>query len=363
MSGRWRVLLAGGGSGGSVTPLIAVAERLRELEPRIGFLFVGTRSGPERALAEAAGLPFTAVPAGKLRRYWSWSNLVDPLRVLAGACQAARLVRQFRPHLAFGAGGFASVPPLAAAALLGVDVHIHQQDVEPGLANRLLIPFARSCSVSLAASLPHFPRRKTMLVGNPVRPSVLGGSAERARARFALEPGLPLLLVTGGGTGALGLNELVAAAAPRLIERCQIIHLTGRGRGVPSVCSSNRYRQVEFVTDEMADLLAAADLVVARAGMGTLAELSALRKAAVIIPMPDSHQDANAAAFAALGAVVVLEQGRLTAERLAQTLLDLLAAPERRRALEERIGTAMPTGAADRLAGLLLQRIKRHARG
>lgn len=344
-----------------MTPLIAVAERLREIEPRVTFLFIGTRHGPERALAEAAALPFAAVSAGKLRRYWSWSNFVDPLRVLAGAWEAAQLVRRFRPHAAFGAGGFASVPPLAAAAILGVPVHIHQQDVEPGLANRLLIPLARSCSVSMAASLPHFPRRKTVLVGNPVRPSVLEGSRERALERFGLEPGVPLVLVTGGGTGALGLNHLVSAAAPRLIERCQIVHLTGRGRAVPSVCSSARYRQIEFVTHEMADLLVAADLVVARAGMGTLAELAALRKAAIIVPMPGSHQRANAAAFEALGAVVTLDQDRLTSERLAATVLDLLASPARRRALAERIGTAMPTNATDRLAALLLELLKQRA--
>ena len=348
-----RVLLAGGGSGGSATPVIAVAERLRQLAPEVRLLFVGTAEGPERQLAAAAGLEFTAVPSGKLRRYWSWQNLVDPARVVAGLGASLRIVRQFRPDAALGAGGFASVPPLAAAALLGCPVQIHQQDAEPGLANRLLTPLARGCSVSLPASLSHFPAGRTTLVGNPVRQTVLGGDANRARTRFGLEPGGPLVLVTGGGTGALGLNRLVATAAQRLVGRCQVVHLTGRGRGV-SAEAGQRYRQVEFVTDEMPDLLAAATVVVSRAGMGTLSELAALRKAAVLIPMPSSHQAANARAFAEHGAALVWEQEQLTPESFAGALLALLDAPGRLDELAQNMASVMPPDAAERLARLVV---------
>lgn len=354
MANALRILLAGGGSGGSATPVIAVAERLRELAPGCELLLVGTREGPESALAGAAGLAFAAVPCGKLRRYWSWQNVTDPARVLAGLASAARLVRRFRPDVGLGAGGFASVPPLAATALLRCPIHVHQQDAEPGLANRLLVPLAKSCSVSLPSSFSHFPLTRTVLVGNPVRPSVLRGDPGRAIATFGLEPGLPLVLVTGGGTGALGLNRLVAAAAPRLVARCSVVHLTGRGRGVPLADALPRYRQREFVTDEMADLLAAATLVVGRAGMGTLSELAALGKAAVLIPMPQSHQAANAAHFAARGAALVLEQRALTGETLAEALLDLLMAPDRLAEVERNMSDSMPHGAADRVARLVL---------
>ena len=277
-----------------------------------------------------------------------------PARVLAGLAKSARLVSAFRPSAAFGAGGFAAVPPLAAAALRGCPVHIHQQDALPGLANRLLIPFARSCSVSLPDSFRHFPLERTLLVGNPARPSILRGDPARAREQFGLQPGVPLVLVTGGGTGALGLNRLVAAAAPRLVEQCQVVHLAGRGRGVSLEQPLRRYQQIEFVTDAMADLLAAADLVVARAGMGTLSELSALGKPAILIPMPRSHQAANAAAFARRGAVVVLEQEQLTTDSLADALLALLAAPGRIAELARNIREAMPGDAAERLARLVL---------
>src|SRR5581483_7423437 len=143
-----RVLLAGGGSGGSATPVLAVAEALRARLPDAELLLVGTAGGPERALAAAAGVPFAAVASGKLRRYLDWQNVVDAGRVPVGLAQAVGLVRRFRPHVAFGAGGFAAVPPLVAAARGGVPVLSHQQDVEPGLANRLLVPFARRISVA-----------------------------------------------------------------------------------------------------------------------------------------------------------------------------------------------------------------------
>jgi UDP-N-acetylglucosamine--N-acetylmuramyl-(pentapeptide) pyrophosphoryl-undecaprenol N-acetylglucosamine transferase len=349
-----RILLAGGGSGGSVTPVIAVGVRLHELAPAARILFVGTADGPERALAQAAGLSFRAVPAGKLRRYWSWQNLVDPLNVLAGVLASLELVRRFRPRVAFGGGGFASLPPLVAARLLGCPVQIHQQDAVPGLANRLLVPFATRCSVSLPTSLWDFPANRTTLVGNPIRPAMLRGDLERARRRFGLDPALPLVLVTGGGTGALELNRLVAAAAPRLVERAEVVHLTGRGRGVP-VTLGPRYRQLEFVTDEMPDLLAAATVVVSRAGMGTLTELAVLRKPSVVIPMPGSHQLANAAAFGEVGAALVWQQAALTPDSFANELLALLEAPARLAELAERMGQAMPADATDRLARLVLE--------
>jgi UDP-N-acetylglucosamine--N-acetylmuramyl-(pentapeptide) pyrophosphoryl-undecaprenol N-acetylglucosamine transferase len=349
-----RILLAGGGSGGSATPVIAVAERLRELSPACELLLVGTREGPERGLAAAAGLSYAGVSSGKLRRYWSFQNFVDPVRVASGLIASLRLVRRFDPDVGFGAGGFASVPPLAATALLHRPIHIHQQDAERGLANRLLTPLARSCSVSLPASFPHFPLDRTVLTGNPVRPSILAGCAARAVDAFGLEAGVPLLLVTGGGTGALGLNRLVLAAVPHLTSHFQVVHLTGRGRALPTTPGLSRYHQREFVTSEMADLLAAATLVVTRAGMGILSELSALGKPAVLIPMPGSHQAANAAHFAGRGAALVLEQDRLSGQSLAAALAALLADHARLSELGENMRRSMPADAVDRVARLVL---------
>lgn len=350
-----RVLLAGGGSGGSATPVLAVAQALRRQRPDVAFLYVGTRGGPEAALAAGEGIAFAGVATGKLRRYWDRQNLTDPLRVLAGVGQAYGLARRFRPQLAFAAGGFGAVPPMVAARLAGARALIHQQDVEPGLANRLLVPWATRITVSLASSQAHFPRRRTVVTGNPVRAAIHAADPAKAFATFGLEPGLPLVVVTGGGTGALSLNQLVAATAPRLIQQAQVVHLTGRGRGVPSHVESPRYQTREFVTDEMPHLLAAATLVVSRAGMGTLSELSALAKVSLIVPLPGSHQWANARAFERLGAIEVADQATLTPATLAERITGLLEDASRRRRLGQALGASMPSDAAERVAAELLR--------
>ena len=152
------MLLAGGGSGGSATPVLAVAQALRALQPDVSFLYVGTRDGPEAALAAAHDIPFAAVASGKLRRYWDVRNFTDPFRVALGIRQAYQTTQKFRPQVAFAAGGFGAVPPMLAARLAGARTLIHQQDVEPGLANRVLVPVADAITVSLPSSVAHFPR-------------------------------------------------------------------------------------------------------------------------------------------------------------------------------------------------------------
>lgn len=349
-----RVLLAGGGSGGSATPVLAVAQELQRLRPAVRFLYVGTRGGPEEALARAQGLPYRGISTGKLRRYWDRRNLEDPWRVLAGVWESYALARSFRPRLAFAAGGYAAVPPVVAARLAGARVVLHQQDVEPGLANRLLVPFAQRITVSLPSSLEHFPPGRTSVTGNPVRSEILAADPARAIVPLGLDPTRPIVVATGGGTGALGLNRLVAAAAPRLVEHCQVVHLSGRGRAVPAATSSPAYRQIEFLVQEMPHLLAAATLVISRAGMGTLAELAALARPTILVPMPASHQWANARAFQARGAAEVLDQDALDPDALADRVLALLADASRRERLGRALAESLPRTAATSIAEVLL---------
>jgi UDP-N-acetylglucosamine--N-acetylmuramyl-(pentapeptide) pyrophosphoryl-undecaprenol N-acetylglucosamine transferase len=343
-----RILLAGGGSGGSATPILAVAHELRARRPDVELLYVGTHSGPEAALAASEGIPYVGVATGKLRRYWDAQNLTDVGRVLRGVGESLGHVRRFRPDVACGAGGFASVPPLAAAGVCRVPVHIHQQDAIPGLANKLLVPFARQITVALPRTARAFPAARTALRGNPVRRRVLEGDAAEGFRCFSLDPSVPLLLVTGGGTGALGLNRIMAAAAPLLVRHCQVLHLTGPGRGIEVANLGPRYQQRELIIEEMPHVLAAASVVVTRAGMGTLSELAALGKPTIIVPMPGTHQEANAWAFAQ--SAMVFNQGDLSPDLLAATVRDLLADDDRRRALGDDMRRSMPPDAAGRIA-------------
>lgn len=326
--------------------MIAVAEGLARMWADAQFLYVGTSSGPEAALARAAGLPYVAIRTGRWRRYRTWRNLTDPALVAIGLFQALRVVRKLRPDVAIGAGGFATVPPLLAARALRVPVVVHQQDVAPGLANRILSPFAARVTVAFPESRLAFGGRRACAVGNPVRSGVLAGDPARARAAFDLDEHRPVVLITGGGTGAVRLNQIAAAAARALVGDCQLIHLTGAGKATAG-WTHRTYRQYEFLASEMADALSVADVVVSRAGMSTLSEIAALAKPAVLVPMPGSHQEANAAAFARQGAAIVLHETQLTPTILVEQVRALLGDRQRRQSLGAAAARVLPPNATD----------------
>ncbi|MBI4426469.1 MAG: UDP-N-acetylmuramate dehydrogenase [Candidatus Kerfeldbacteria bacterium] len=317
-----RVILVGGSTGGATVPLLAIANELRRSHPQVELLLVGTRHGAERQLAQAADLPFVGITAGKLRRYVSLLNVVDIVRLLIGVAEAWRLLRQFRPDAIVSVGSYVSVPIVYVGRLFGIPSLIHQQDIKPGLANRLCAPVAAAITVAFPESEQHFSRRKTSWVGNPIRPEILHGQAQRAYERFGLHKTLPVLLAFGGGTGALRLNQLVAEAGLNLVKNFQIVHLTGGRQNQFRVTHPN-YHTFDFLINEMADAYAVADLVICRAGLSSLAEIAALGKPAIVIPIPATHQEANAAYFARHQAAVVLNERTLNHQRLEQTILEL----------------------------------------
>lgn len=348
------IVFTGGGTLGPVTPLIAVIRELRALAPDAEVSWIGTRGGPEERLVREAGIPFDAVSAGKLRRYFSWKNFADPLLVAKGFFEARRLLKARKADAVVSAGGFVAVPVAWAARTLGIPVHVHQQDVRPGLANRLSLPAARSMSVALESSVADFPKRHPEWTGNPVRQELSAGSRDEAKRIFGLEDGVPVVLVLGGGTGALGLNRLVRQALPALAERVQVIHAAGPGKTDPSVASP-RYHQEELLTAALPHAYAAADLVVTRAGMGALTELASLGKPAIIVPMPGSHQEDNAAAFAKIAGAAVIDERATTPQAFADAVLSLVGDGARRSAMAEGMRKANPPGAAGRIARTVLR--------
>ncbi|HTK04370.1 MAG TPA: UDP-N-acetylglucosamine--N-acetylmuramyl-(pentapeptide) pyrophosphoryl-undecaprenol N-acetylglucosamine transferase [Candidatus Eisenbacteria bacterium] len=356
-----RIIFTGGGTLGPVTPLIAVIRAVRASAPGAAIDWIGTKGGPEERMVRAAGIPYHGVSSGKLRRYWSWSNLTDPLRIARGFFESRALLKSLRADAVVSAGGFVAVPVAWAARSLGIPVHVHQQDVRPGLANRLSLPAASSMSVTLERSLADFPRRDPVWTGNPVRPEVFQGSRDEARRIFGLEDGVPTVLVLGGGTGAAGLNRLVWGSLPALTPVVQVIHAAGPGKIDPSV-SSPHYHQFELLTSELPHAYAAADLVVTRAGMGALTELAALGKPAIIVPMPGSHQEDNARAFGEGAGTVVLDERRSTAKDLCDAVFGLAGIPSLRRTMGERMKGMNKPGAAEAIAAIALEKARLHAR-
>lgn len=341
---------------GSVSPLLAVAAEIKSKEPAIEFLFVGTSDGPEKEAVESYKIPFRAISSGKLRRYFDPRNFSDPLKVVQGFFQSWSIIKQFKPDAVMVAGAYVGVPLAWAAKFNGVPVLVHQQDIETGLANKLMANAAKKITVSFDISLRDFPSSKVVLTGNPLREEFYHCDKERSRKFFHLRDDQPVVLITGGGTGSQNINDLTFRALPKIVKFAQVIHTTGAGKG--KIFESENYHQYEFLKHEMPEALCVADLVVCRAGLSTLTELSICGKPSVIIPMHATHQEHNAAYYQKRGAAVVLSEPSLNGEVLASTLRDLLANKEKLSALSENIRKVMPADGATRVADVLMGMIK-----
>jgi UDP-N-acetylglucosamine--N-acetylmuramyl-(pentapeptide) pyrophosphoryl-undecaprenol N-acetylglucosamine transferase len=348
-----KVVLSGGGTLGSVSPLLAVAEELKRIDSSVEFLWLGTRNGPEKEPVREYNIPFKSIAAGKLRRYFSLENVLDLFKIKIGFFQSLFILKRFKPDVFVSAGAFVSLPAATAAFVLKIPILIHQQDVVPGLANKIISAMAKKITVSLDTSLNDFSRRKTELVGNPVRSFIFSGDKERVFQKFNLNRDLPILLVVGGGTGAMAINELVMKSLPELVKFCQIIHLTGKRKSVQSDLSGlSNYHPLEFATSEIADFYAAADLIISRAGMSSLSEICALGKPAIIIPIPKSHQEKNAEYFASRGAVKIFNQTD-SPENLVNLIKELLFNQSEREGLSLNAKKIMPRDAGQKLAEIV----------
>ncbi|MFA5076380.1 MAG: undecaprenyldiphospho-muramoylpentapeptide beta-N-acetylglucosaminyltransferase [Patescibacteria group bacterium] len=357
-----RILLTGGGTMGSVSPLLAIVEETKLQNIQADFLWLGTKLGPENKIVGEYGLPFIAVHGGKLRRYFSWQNFLDPLRIVAGFFQGLNIIYKFKPDIIISAGAFISVPIVFAGWLLRVPILVHQQDIIPGLANKLMMPYAKKITVAFEQSLKDYPKDKVSWLGNPIRQSIFQSNRTAALAKFNLTADLPVLLVLGGGTGALALNQLVADNLNELVSFCQVIHITGSGKALavsdtPAVAS--RYHPYEFLTTDLALAYAAADLVVSRAGLSTLTELANLGKPTILIPIENSHQEANANYFARYNAVEVAAQSSLDGQKFVDLVQGLINNLAQLHSLTRNIKTLMKTGAAKAVVDLILSLTKK----
>jgi UDP-N-acetylglucosamine--N-acetylmuramyl-(pentapeptide) pyrophosphoryl-undecaprenol N-acetylglucosamine transferase len=355
-----RILLAGGGSGGPVSPVLAVAAEIKKLKPHTEFLFIGTKKGPERAMVEAAGIRFDTIPAAKWRRYFSIKNIFSPFVLIAGFFKSLNIIRKFRPDAVFGAGSFVAVPVAWAARGFRVPIIMHQQDTQIGLANRLIAPFADKITTAFEETSKDFYSGSGLLnqklkpraqwVGNPVRPELTIKSKADVKKYFNLHDDLPILLILGGATGAEQINQLVGKILPELVQTHQVIHKTGQGKNILNFQNQN-YHPFELIPFEpYAAILKAAHLVVARAGLSTIAELSALGKTAIIIPMPRTHQEDNAKLVEAYNAAIVLFSQKATPENLKRVINGLKFDQQITQMLAKNIENLMPKNAAVAIA-------------
>jgi UDP-N-acetylglucosamine--N-acetylmuramyl-(pentapeptide) pyrophosphoryl-undecaprenol N-acetylglucosamine transferase len=314
------LLCTGGGTAGHVLPTLPVIERVLAQGGRVSY--VGSRSGLEQQLLQGVALSYFGISSGKLRRYFAWANVTDLFRILAGICQALVLLRRLRPDVVFSKGGFVSFPVVLAAWLLRIPSVAHESDISPGLANRLAMPFLDTLCVNFDAARADGFRGRRLLTGTPLRGDLLHGDRDRGRRLLGVAAARPVLLVTGGSLGADAINEVVRAALPDLLARFEVVHVCGPGKAV--ALQRERYHQFEYVTQEWGDLLAAADLVVSRAGANTLYELLALGKPSLLIPLSRrvsrGDQIENAAYAEARGFAHVLAEEDLSPAALLEAI-------------------------------------------
>jgi UDP-N-acetylglucosamine--N-acetylmuramyl-(pentapeptide) pyrophosphoryl-undecaprenol N-acetylglucosamine transferase len=341
------ILFTGGGTLGPVTPLLAVAEAWRRREGDVAFAWIGTHHGPERLLVERAKIPFTALAAPKLDRTRPWTLPFAPLFFGISLIKSIMLLRSMQPRAVISAGAYVSVPLAWAAWGMRIPVYIHQLDVEPGMANRLMAWCAKRITVTWPQSASVFPAKKTLVVGAMTRAVMRLGEASLAKDRYGFPPSKPLILVIGGGTGAASMNESIRTLVPELVKHASVIHLTGRGKMPANLPSHEHYIALEFLDEGLADVYAGADIVIARAGMGTIAELAALGKASILLPIPQSHQVANAHAVSEKEAAEVLIAP--TPQVLLQAIMKLLKDQDRRAYLSGNIRGLWPLNADERI--------------
>lgn len=368
-----RIAITGGGTGGHLSPAIAVIEELRRLSPGPGLrlLYLGSRDGAEARVIPVMGVAYKAVSTGKLRRYLSAENVFDALRVPVGTVQSLWHLARYRPHALLATGGYVSVPPVLAAGLLRIPVLLHEQTGALGLANRISARFATRIALSVPGSERGLPEGKWVLTGNPVRRNVLTGDRATALRRYRFDPHTPTIYVTGGAQGSRAINTVVGDALRSLLEQAQVVHQCGDSGGTHADYEAlsrkaqdlperlqGRYRLVQYVGQEIGEVYALADLVVGRAGAGTVNELSTLGKPSVLVPLPHAagdEQRLNAKRLEAAGGAVIIEETALTPERLVSELRALLSNPGGMRAMGEAARSHGSGHAARKIAELVLE--------
>lgn len=356
-----KILFAGGGSLGPVTPLIATSAALRRRVDHVAFAWAGTPEGPERAFAEAEGIDFYAVPVAKWPRYPDLRWFTFPRDAWRAARAAERMIDQVRPDVVASVGGFTAVPVIRAAASAGIPCVVHQLDKVPSWSNRLVAYRCASVTTSFSYDRPPFGARvRTEPIPTPTR--FLPGDAptrDEAARSFGLDPARPVVLVTGGGQGAVALNEAVYRHAEAWRTYAQVIHVCGRGK-MESFEPREDYLVCELLDAEsMRRAYAACDVVVTRAGMGALSEIASLSKPAVVVPIPKSHQVENIRAFSSAKAALYVSQDQPDfSDILFQQTNDLLTDADRRSAMGRAAHAFLPTDDGSALA----ERIERVAR-
>ncbi len=340
-----RVIISGGGTGGHIFPAVSIANALRRRFPGVEILFVGAENRMEMERVPAAGYPIEGLTICGFDRKNIFKNISVLIKLRKAMAKARSIIRDFKPQIAVGVGGYASGPTLKAAQKLGVPTLIQEQNSYAGVTNKLLAQKAGRICVAYDNMDRFFPRQSIVMTGNPVRKNLLDVTMTQAEAKAALgfASDKPLVLVVGGSLGARTVNESIAACISRLTaDGIQVMWQTGKSfassEAVAEAAALEGVRTMTFISD-MDIAYRAADLVVSRAGAGSISELQLLGKATILVPSPnvaEDHQRKNAMALVERGAAIMIPDDRCR-EELYDRISSLIADPEQRKTLSDNI--------------------------
>lgn len=316
-------VFTGGGTAGHVTPNIALIPLMQEKGYEVHY--IGRHEGIERELIEKMpGVIYHGISAGKLRRYNNVKNLTDPFRVVKGYFQAMAIIKDLKPAGVFSKGGFVSVPVVMASRAHRVPIVIHESDMTPGLATKLCLPHAKTACTSFKKTAEGL-GKKGLWTGTPLREGLFRGSAVIARKKLQLDE-KPTILVMGGSLGAKAVNDNIRAVLDRLLPLFNVVHICGKGK-VDETVNKSGYVQLEYVNEELPDIMALADIVVSRAGSNSINEFLALNKPMLLIPLPALHsrgdQLDNADEFEKAGYAKKLLEENITEDGLVNAIKNL----------------------------------------
>ncbi len=369
-----KILFNGGGTAGHIFPIIAIVRELRKMGFDAQFFYAGPKDDFGEMILGQESIKIKWILSGKIRRYFNrksiLENIVDVLfKIPLGFAQAFLHVFTLAPDLIFSKGGYGSLATVMAGQILEVPIILHESDAAPGLANRFMSKFTNQIFVAFpVAQTEYFSQEKMIAVGNPMRVELLNGDAEKAKKYFDLTGEKPVILVLGGSQGAQAVNDLLLAILPQLLFDFEVIHQTGsknleqlkaEAKVVIDEELARRYHPIGFLKEvELRDALKACDLVISRAGSGSIFEIAAIQKPSILIPLSSSAQDhqlKNAYAYAQNKAALVMEEANLTPRFFLEKIKYLFANPDELQKMSQRAKEFSRPDSAKIIAGYILK--------
>lgn len=375
-SSKIKVVLTGGGTGGHVFPALAVADKIQEIADQkvveVEFFYIGSLFGMEKQVVKEKGIEYKGIFTGKLRRYLDWRNITDGFLIIAGFSQALLFLKKNKPDVIFAKGGFVTVPVILAARILHIPILAHESDSVMGLSNKLILPFVKKMALGFPPEVyQKLPVAKTIFTGNPVRSDVLGSDLNREELfeRYHFYRGRKIILVMGGSQGSKAINKMVDDVLEEFLEEYVIVHSTGkldfpffrdRRDNMPERLRAN-YLLFDYIGKELGRFMAHSDLLIARAGANTLAEIIALKKIAILIPLPSAasnHQRKNAMFFQRNGLAEVMEEEVFDRNDFLSRIKDLICDKSTREGMKEKMKNIFPPDSAAEIAKEIFNIIK-----